>query len=78
MPKKKHSFKFKSKKGQDVSIDYTPENVNVSNEKAFQGHLENVVEVIQCSGYGVPDKKAEPKKEPEKPKEPTIKGIDDV
>jgi len=73
---KTHTFKFKSKKGQDVEIIYKPQGVEVSNEKAFQGHLEKVTDVLQCSDYGVPKKKEKPKAEVKQ--EPKIKGIDEV
>jgi len=72
-----HKFKFDSKKGQKVDILYKPVDVNVKEPKAFQGYLEKVVDLLQCTDYGVPKKKSEPEK-PKEPEQPKIKGIDEV
>ena len=72
---KEHKFKFKSKKGQDVEIVYKPVGIEVNNEKVFQGHLEKVTDLLQCTDYKAKKKEPEKPKEPEQPK---IKGIDEV
>ena len=43
----KHTFKFKSTKGQDITVDYEPKNVNIPDLKAFEGHMRKVVDYIQ-------------------------------
>jgi hypothetical protein len=69
------NFKFKSAKGQDITIDYKPEGIVVNDPKAFQGHLVKVVDLLQCE-----DKPKEVKKEPEIKgvAEPTANAIEEV
>ena len=50
-------FKIKSTKGQDVSINYTPEGFVVPEKKEFEGYLLRIVDLLQCSGLGVPKPK---------------------
>ncbi len=40
-------FKFKSTKGQDITINYEPKDVNIPDLKAFEKHMLKVVDYIQ-------------------------------
>lgn len=68
-------FKIKSTKGQDVTINYKPEDFKVADKKEFEGYLLRIVDLIQCTGYGVPKPK---EKGPEEAKSTQIKGIEEV
>ena len=68
-------FKIKSTKGQDVTINYKPEDFKVEDKKAFEGYLLRIVDLIQCTGYGVPKPK---EKEPGTDDSTPIKGIEEV
>lgn len=65
-------FVFKSEKGSDVKVEYTPTTaVKISDKTAFQKYLKKIVDFIQVDEKNA-DKKAEVKKT-DKPK--TIEAV---
>ena len=68
-------FKIKSTKGQDVSINYTPEGFVVPEKKEFESYLLRIVDLLQCSGFGVPKPK---EKAPAADESSAIKSIEEV
>jgi hypothetical protein len=67
---KKDTYKFKSAKGSDFTIHYTPKDTEVVDKKAFQKHLVKVADLFECEGkWNKPKAKVEEKpKKKEKPK----------
>ena len=65
-------YKIKSTKGQDVTINYKPESFVVPDKKEFEGYLLRIVDLLQCSGYGVPKPKEK------EPGTDEIKSIEEV
>ena len=68
-------YKIKSTKGQDVSINYTPEGFVVPEKKEFESYLLRIVDLLQCSGFGVPKPK---EKVPAADESSSIKSIEEV
>ena len=60
----KKTFKFKSAKGSEFSIDYTPNGMKVTDDKAFEKHMHKVADLLECEGKLA--KKHEDKPEPKK------------
>lgn len=56
-------FKFKSKKGSEFNVDYTPHGTKVMDKTLFEKHLVGVADLLECEG-----KLAKTGKRPEEPK----------
>jgi len=54
-------FKFKSKKGSDFTITYTPKDLKIKDEGKLREHMVKVADLLECEGKLA--KKAEDKKE---------------